>query len=67
MIPNVEKHNHEFVELYIAKYKNLHQYGNSVGLEFDLDELITELAARETCREELTTLKTRQVFKKKVD
>ena len=35
--------------------KNLDQYGNTVGLEFDLDELIAELAARGTCVGELAT------------
>ena len=40
-IPNVKEHN-------IAIQKNLDQYGNTVGLEFDLDELVAELAARGT-------------------
>ena len=36
-------------------YKNLDQYGNTVVLEFDLDELVAELAAHGTCRGELAT------------
>ena len=56
LIPNVEEHNREFVdELNIAIKKNLDQYGNTVGLEFDLDELIAELVAQGTCRGELAT------------
>ena len=55
LIPNVEEHNLKFVEeLNIAMYKNLDQYGNTVGLEFDLGELVAELATSEN----------RQVFKK---
>ena len=42
--------------------KNLGQYGNTVGLEFDLDEFIAELAVRGTCRRELATRGTRQIF-----
>ena len=38
------------------------QFGNTGGLEFDLDELIAELAARGTHRKELATRGTRQVF-----
>ena len=57
LIPNMEKNNLDFVEElnYIAMYKNLDQYGNTVGLEFDLDELIAELTARGTCRGQLAT------------
>ena len=40
---------------------NLDQYGNTVGLKLDLDELIAELAACGTCRGELASLET-QVF-----
>ena len=41
----------EFVgELYIAMKNNLDQYDNTVGLEFDLDLLVAELAARGTCQ-----------------
>ena len=43
-------------------YKNLDQCGNTVGLEFYLDELVAELAARGTCRGELATHGSRQVF-----
>ena len=42
--------------------KNLDQYDNTVGLKFDLDELVDELAARGTCRGEFATRGT-QVFK----
>ena len=52
----------EFVELSIAMQKNLDQYDNTVGLEFDLDLLVAELADRGTCREEFATRGT-QVFK----
>ena len=38
------------------------QYGNTVGLEFDLEELVAELAAHGTCRGELATRGTRQGF-----
>ena len=38
------------------------QYGNTVGLEFDLDELIAELSAHGTCRGAQATRGTRQVF-----
>ena len=63
LISNVEEYNLEFVEEFnIAMQKNLDQYGNTVGLELDLDELVAELAARLTCRIELTTHQTRQVF-----
>ena len=56
MISNMAEHNVEFVEeLNIAMKKNLDQYGNTVGLEFDLDELIAKLAARGTCVGELAT------------
>ena len=41
--------------------KNFDQY-NTVGLEFDLDLLVAELAARGTCQGEFTTRGT-QVFK----
>ena len=45
LIPNVEENNLEFVEeLNIARYQD----GNTVGLEFDLDELVAELSTRET-------------------
>ena len=54
LIQNVEEHNLEFVdELSIAMQTNLDQYGTTVGLELDIDELIAELATRGT----------RQVFK----
>ena len=50
-VENVEEHNLEFVEeLTIAIYNNLDQYGNTVALEFNIDELIAELPARGTCR-----------------
>ena len=50
LIPNVKEHNLEFgEELNIAMQKKSDQYGNTVGLEFDLDELVTQLAARGTC------------------
>ena len=63
LILNVGEHNLEFVgELNIAIQKNLDQCGNTLGLEFDLDELVAELAARGTCRGELATRGTRQVF-----
>ena len=53
----------EFVgKLYIAMQKNLDQYDNTVRLEFDLDLLVAELAARGTCRGEFATRGT-QVFK----
>ena len=53
----------EFVgELYFAMLKNLDQYDNTVGLVFDLDLLVAELAARGTCRGEFATRLT-QVFK----
>ena len=42
---------------------NLDQYDNTVGLEFDLDLLVAELAARGTCRREFATRGT-QVFKR---
>ena len=42
--------------------KNLDQYDNTVGLEFDLDLLVAELAARGTCRGEFATSGT-QVLK----
>ena len=63
-IQNVEEHNLEFVEeLNIAMQKNLDQYGNTVGHESYLDELVAELAARGTnCRGELATHGTRQVI-----
>ena len=62
-IPSVEEHNLKFVEeLDIAMQMNLDQYGDTVGLELDLDELISELAACGTCRGELASLETRQVF-----
>ena len=38
------------------------QFGNTVVLEFDLDEMNAELAARGTRRRELATRGTRQVF-----
>ena len=44
------------------------QYDNRVGLEFDLDLLVAELAARGTCRGEFATSRTqvfKSVFKKK--
>ena len=44
-------------------YKNFDQHGNAVGVEFDLDEWIAELAVRETCLGELATRGTRKVFK----
>ena len=51
LIPVVEEHNLEFVEeLNIAMYKNLDQYGNTVGLEFDLDEFVAEFSVRGTCQ-----------------
>ena len=63
LIPNVVEHNLEFVEeLNIAIEKKSDQYGNTVGLEFDLDELVAERAARGTCRGEPATHGTRQVF-----
>ena len=46
---------------FIALLKNLDQYGNTVGLKFDLNELIIVLAARETSRGERATRETRQV------
>ena len=50
MISNMAEHNFEFVEeLNIAMKKNLDQYSYTVELEFDLDELIAELAALGTC------------------
>ena len=49
-------------ELYFAMQKNLDQYDNTVGLEFNLDLLVAELAARGTCRGEFATPRT-QVFK----
>ena len=53
----------EFVgELYFAMQKNLDQYDNTVGLEFNLDLLVAELTARGTCRGEFATPRT-QVFK----
>ena len=63
-IPNVEEHNLEFVEqLNITMQKNQDQYGsNTVGFEFDLDELVAELAARVTCQGELAIRGTRQVI-----
>ena len=49
LIPNAEEHNLEFVEeLNIAMQKNHEQYGNTEGLEFDLYELIAELATHGT-------------------
>ena len=42
--------------------KNFDQYDNTVGLEFDLDIIVTELAARGTCRWKFATRGT-QVFK----
>ena len=62
LIPNAEEHNLEFEERNIATQKNLDQYGNTVGLEFELYELVTELAARGTCRGLLVSRGTRQVF-----
>ena len=54
LFPNIEEHNLEFVEeLNIAMQKNLDLYGITMGLEFDLGELIAELAARGPCRGEL--------------
>ena len=47
-------------------YKNLDQLGNTVGVEFDLDLWIAELAARETCLGEVVTRGTSQVFKYEV-
>ena len=56
MMSNMAEHHLEFVEEHnIATQKNLDQYGNTVGLEFDLDEWISELAARGTCVGELAT------------
>ena len=50
LTPNAVEHDLEFIEkLNISMEKNLDQYGNTVGLEFDLDELVAELAARGTC------------------
>ena len=50
LILDVEEHNLEFVEEHnTAMLKSWDQYGNTVGLEFDLDELVAELAARGTC------------------
>ena len=45
LMPNAEEHNLEFVEqLNIAMYvEELHRYGNTVGLKFELDELVAEL------------------------
>ena len=40
---------------------NLDQYGNTVGLELDLDESIAILAAREITQGELVTREIRQV------
>ena len=46
----------EFVgELYIAMQKNLDQNDITVGLKFDLDVLVAELAARGTCLGEYAT------------
>ena len=42
--------------------KNLDQYDNTVGLKYDLDELVDELAARGTCRGEFA-IRGIQVFK----
>ena len=55
LIPNVEEHNLEFVELNIAMQNNKDQYGNTLGHEFDLGELVAELATRGTCRGQLAT------------
>ena len=53
----------EFVgKFYFAMQKNLDQYDNTVGLDFDLDLLVAELAARGTCRGKFATRGT-QVFK----
>ena len=52
-------------KFYIAMQKNLDQY-NTVGLEFDLDLLDAELAARGTCRGEFAirgTQEFKSVFK----
>ena len=46
LIPNVQEHNLEFEEeLNIVMLTNLYQYiyGNTVGLELGLDELVAEL------------------------
>ena len=47
--------------------KNLDQYDNTVELEYDLDLLVAELAARGTCRGEFAARGTqvvKSVFKK---
>ena len=66
--PIVEEHNLEFVEeLNIAMQKNQDQYDNTVGLEFDLDELVAELATLGTCQGKHATGVTqafKNVFKK---
>ena len=63
-IPNVEEHNLEFVEeLNIAMLKNLDQYANTVGLEFDLVELVTEFAVRGTCRGDSQLMELVKYFK----
>ena len=43
-------------------YKNFDQYGNTVRLVFELDELVAELAARGICRGELATHGIIQLF-----
>ena len=54
----------EFVKLNIAIYKNLDQYANTVGLEFDRDELVAEFAVRETCRGDSQLMEHVNYFKK---
>ena len=54
----------EFVKLNIAIYKNLDQYANTVGLEFDLDELVAEFAVRGTCRGDSQLMEHVNYFKK---
>ena len=56
LFPNVEEHNLEFVEeLNIVMQEKQDQYDNTVGLEFDLDELVAELATLGTCQGKLAT------------
>ena len=46
------------IVLYFVFYRDKHrvyQYDNTVGLEFDLDLLVAELAASGTCRGKFAT------------
>ena len=67
LIPNMEEQNLEFAEeLNIAMYRRIlinTATHAAVGLEFDLEELVAELAARRTCRGELQLVKIQRHFK----